>query len=549
MPDRPTSEGRRLLRGTGLDLGSHALRFPFEDRTLLHVLDAQARDRPDHEWLVFDAADRLTFAEGRRRVHQVGHAVAERLPAGGHVGLFLRNQIEFIPAFLGAMSCKAVTAPLNADLRGPLLEYAITKAEVRILIARVDLLDRLDSLDSLGEVEIVIACGAGEAPEAIHGAPVMRWDAWLDGRPETAPADLPKPWEVALIQFTSGTTGNSKGVVYPHHFLYLYSAMVTDSLEHTPEDVLTTPLPLFHVAALHIVAISALHAGCTAHLKSRFSARSFWTEAAADGATFAILIGAMAEIILKTDPVAPEHRIENIFCVPFPGSGDEFERRYGVKLLWQGYGMTEVYTHPMPRRMEPGMPRDTIGRPVSWMEFGVVDEHDVVLGPGEVGELVFRPTLPHAMAHGYFKAPEATAEVYRGLMFHTGDLAFYDEAGRVHYKGRRADRIRRRGENVSAVELEFVAMGHDRVLEAAAYGVPGEFGEHEVKLDVVVQDEVDLGELHEWLQDKLPRFMVPRYLERLDEFPKTPSMKIEKYRLAERALDRPGVMTFEARSR
>ena len=95
--------------------------------------------------------------------------------------------------------------------------------------------------------------------------------------------------------------------------------------------------------------MSALHAGCTAHLKSRFSATSFWDEAAADGATFAILIGAMAEIILKTVPEAPPHRIGHIFCVPFPGSGEEFQRRYGVELLWQGYGMTEVYTHPMPR--------------------------------------------------------------------------------------------------------------------------------------------------------------------------------------------------------
>ena len=538
-----------LLRGTGLDLGPHARRFALEDRTLLHVLEAQARERPDHEWLVFDGTDRLTFAEGRKRVHQVGHAVAERLPDGGHVGLFLRNQVEFVPAFLGAMSCKAVTVPLNADSRGPLLEYVITKAEVRILIARVDLLDRLAELDALGEVELIVACGAGDVPDAIHGAPVVRWDAWLDGRPDTAPAELPRAWDVALIQFTSGTTGNSKGVVYPHHFLYLYSAMVTDSQERTPEDVLSTPLPLFHVAALHIVAMSALHAGCTAHLKSRFSATSFWDEAAADGATFAILIGAMAEIILKTVPEAPPHRIGHIFCVPFPGSGEEFQRRYGVELLWQGYGMTEVYTHPMPRRMEPDVPYDTIGRPVSWMEYGVVDEHDVLLPPGEVGELVFRPTLPHAMAHGYYKSPEATAEVYRGLMFHTGDLAYYDEEGRVHYKGRRGDRIRRRGENVSAMELEFVAMGHERVVEAAAYGVPGEFGEHEVKLDVVLQGDLELDELHAWLEAKLPRYMVPRYLERLDEFPKTPSMKIEKYRLAERPLTRPGVATFEARQR
>ena len=154
------------------------------------------------------------------------------------------------------------------------------------------------------------------------------------------------------------------------------------------------------------------------------------------------------------------------------------------------------------------------------------------------------------MAHGYYKSPEATAEVYRGLMFHTGDLAYYDEEGRVHYKGRRGDRIRRRGENVSAMELEFVAMGHERVVEAAAYGVPGEFGEHEVKLDVVLQGDLELDELHAWLEAEAAALHGARATwSALDEFPKTPSMKIEKYRLAERPLTRPGVATFDAKRR
>jgi crotonobetaine/carnitine-CoA ligase len=234
-----------------------------------------------------------------------------------------------------------------------------------------------------------------------------------------------------------------------------------------------------------------------------------------------------------------------MFCVPPPPGKEEFERRFRVRLLWQGYGMTEIY--PLPMRMEMlDAPPDTIGYPVTWMEYGVVDDRDNLLGPGEPGQLVFRPLIPNAMARGYYKDPEATTQAFRNFMFHTGDLAVYDEDGCLHYRGRIQERIRRRGENISALELELVALKHPDVLEAAAYGVPGEFGEDDVKLDVVVKDAVELAELREWLVGMLPRFMVPRYLEVRDAFPKTPSERVEKYKLADQPLDRPGVHDSEA---
>jgi len=536
-----------LLRGTGYDLGPYATRYPREQRTMIRVLRDRAEEHPERTWLVFDGGDVLTFGEAHALANRVAHAVLDTVGAGAHVALFLRNQREFMPCFYGPMAAGGVTIPLNADARGPLLEYVIDKSDARILVARADLLDRLEDLPSLGKVELVVAVGGAseDRPPRIGRVPVVALEEWLDGRPETPPLDPPAHDDVALIQFTSGTTGRSKGAVYPHQFLYLYSAMVADSLGRTADDVLSTPLPLYHVAALHIIANPALHAGCTGHLKSRFSASAFWEQAAADGATFSIILGPMAAIILKTVPEAPPHRMRTMFCVPPPPGKEEFERRYGVTMLWQGYGMTEVY--PLPMRSEMlDAPPTAIGYPVTWMDYGVVDEHDTLLPPGEVGELVFRPLIPHAMARGYYKDPEATAHAFRNFMFHTGDLGSYDEDGLLHYRGRMQERIRRRGENVSAFELEAVALLHEHVVECAAYGVPGEFGEHDVKLDVVLKGEVSLEELHSWLQRNLPRFMVPRYLERRDSFPKTPSERIEKYKLAAEPPDRPGVFDAEA---
>ena len=464
-----------LLRGQGPDLGPFATRFPLPERTLLHLLAAQADSLADKDWLVFDGTDRLTFRQAQEAVNQFAHALLEEIDEPCHVALFLRNQSEFLPVFYGAMAAGGCTVPLNADSRGRLLQAAIERSDARVLVARSDLVERLVALDSLGSVELVLVVGAAGAslPEQLHGARVKAYEPWIADRPTTPPRPLPDSSEVCLIQFTSGTTGNSKGVVYPHHFLYLYSAAIADRMEHGTDDVLFSPMPLYHVAALHLIANAALHAGCVAHLRSRFSARRFWDQVAQSGATHTVILGPMAQIILKVVPEAPEHRMRLIYCVPFPPGGEEFQTRYRVKLVWQGFGMTEVYTNAYFDHEHDGVRRDRLGHPFSWIEYGVVDEHDRMVGPGEVGQLVFRPTLPDAMAREYYKEPAATVKAFRNFMFHTGDLAWRDEEGALYFRGREQDRIRRRGENVSATELEGIVQEHPAVLEAAAYGVPG----------------------------------------------------------------------------
>jgi crotonobetaine/carnitine-CoA ligase len=516
---------------------------------MLHVLRAQARERPDKPWLVFEDTEPLTFAAAQKLVNRVAHAVEADVGRGIHVGLFLRNQVEFFPTFYGAQTAGGVAVPLNADARGVLLERVIVKSEIRLLVARADLLPQLEALDSLGAVELLVVAGEGPIPESIHGARTIRWEDWIANRSEQDAERLPDSSETALIQFTSGTTGNAKGVVYPHHFLYLYSAIVTDGQNHSPDDVLTTPLPLFHVAALHIVSNSALHAGCTAYLRPKFSATTFWQEIADCGATFAILLGPLAAILMKNSAEAPPHKLKTLFCLPFPPDGREFERRFKVRIVWQGYGMTEVYPHPMQSEMIPDVPYDTVGHAAAWMDYGAVDELDRLLPPGQIGQLVYRPRMTDAMARGYFKEPEATVEAFRNFMFHTGDIGFVDEEGRVHFAGRLQDRIRRRGENISAAELESIAMGHPQVTEAAAVAVPGEFGEHEVKLDVATTTEdFDVAAYHAWLQERLPKFMVPMYIELHDELPKSASAKIQKHKLTEGGVDRPGVHVFDPRA-
>jgi carnitine-CoA ligase len=537
-----------LRRGQGHGLGPCATAFPFGERTMLNVLRARAADCPDKTWLVFDGEHRFSFDEADRLVNRVGWALRESLPAGSNVGVLLRNQPEFVPSLYGAFAARAVAVPFNAEARGGLLHRAIVDSEVGLLIVRGDLLPALAELPDLGAIETLVVCG--EVDPEVEGPaasiPRVGWDEWLDGRAEDPPGPAPMAWDTATIQFTSGTTGRAKGAVYPHFFFFLYSATQADSQGRLQEDVLTTPLPLYHAAALHHVVGAAAHVGATGHLKSKFSASRFWPQVTADGATFAIILGTMAMIMDKTVGEVAEHRLRQIFCVP-PPDLESFERHFRVPVLWQGYGMTEISPLPMPARMEPGVELDTIGSPPSWIEYGVLDDDDIPVPNGEVGNLVFRPRLPFAMAGRYFGRPEATVAAFRNGAFHTGDLASIDEEGRLHFKGRGSDRIRVRGENVSPTDLEEAACELDGVLEAVAFAVPGEFGEDEIKLDLRGSGTLDLADLHAGLSSRLPAFMLPRYLEQREDFPRTSTAKVERFKLAAEKVDRPGVVEFDRR--
>jgi crotonobetaine/carnitine-CoA ligase len=536
-----------LLQGAGLAPGPYQERYPLEERSLVRVLADQAARRGDKDWLVFDAVDRLTVASAWQGACAVGHALDERFPPQAHVAVMLRNQPEFVVAFFGGIVRGGVSVPLNPDARGPLLYAVLEDSDAEVLVVRADLLAVLEELEGLAGVRLVVVVGEGALPETLHGADVVGWDGWLRGRQETHVWPLPTYDQPAMIQFTSGTTARAKGSLYSHHFLYLYSAMVSDSQHRREDDILTTPLPLCHAAALHIITTSALHAGCTAHLKSRFSASRFWEEVAEDGATWSILLGPVAAMVLRGAPeTIPEHRMERMFIVPYPDELSDFEKRFRVAVCWQGYGMTEVYPFPVPAVNRPGLPRSAAGVPVTWMKYGVVDEEDRMVAPGEIGELVFAPDLPHAMIDGYYKDPERTAEAFRNGRFHTGDLGYYQPDGTLHFVGRKHERIRRRGENITAPELEWLAVRHPQVVAAAAYGVPSELGEDDVKLDVQVMGELTPPELHEWFTKNAPKHMVPRYLEFREDFPRTPSQRIEKYKLQQLPLDRPEVYDAEA---
>jgi crotonobetaine/carnitine-CoA ligase len=347
-----------------------------------------------------------------------------------------------------------------------------------------------------------------------------------------------RPADPALVLFTSGTTGRSKGCVLSHRFAVRQAELMVEQFGLRTDDVLYCPFPLFHLDASVLTVMPALVLGTTAAVGVRFSASGFWAEARRFGATVFDFMGATLTILHKQPP-GPDDRNNPLrlgWGVPLPEFAPRFEDRFGLRLV-EAYGSTDI---GVPIYSRPDEPRraGACGRPIDAYDLRLVDDDDVEVATGETGEIVVRPNEPSLICDGYLGMPQETVRVTRNLWFHTGDLARRDADGYVYFVGRKKDTIRRRGENISAFEVEEVVERHPDVMEVAAFGVPSDLTEEDVMVAVVPRPgrSVDPADLVSFCTGRMARYMLPRYVDVVSALPKTPTEKVEKYRLRERGV-------------
>jgi crotonobetaine/carnitine-CoA ligase len=307
-----------------------------------------------------------------------------------------------------------------------------------------------------------------------------------------------------------------------------------DNLRLRADDVLYCPFPMFHIDALVLTIVPAMVLATTAAIGTRFSASGFWDEIRRTKATVFDFMGATLTMLHKRPPDDDDsHNPARLaWGVPVPpGIAADFERRFGVQLV-ELYGSTDagipIY-HPVdvPRRDR------SCGRVIPEYDVRLVDPLDNDVPTGAVGEILVRAKEPALMSDGYYGMPQATAASRRDGWFHTGDLARCDADGYYYFVGRNSDSIRRRGENISAFEVEEVVKLHPDVLDAAAYGVPSELTEEDVMVAVVARPghRLDPQHLVDFCLERMAVHMVPRYVQVLDALPMTPTEKVEKSRL------------------
>ncbi len=452
---------------------------------------------------------------------------------GERVALMCSNRVELLETFLGCGWLGAVSVPINTAAMGPQIEYCLANSGARLLVIEAQFLPRLATAD-LARTGLQALWVVGE-----DGPDGERQLARLDCRAFPAAGEAIEPARVhagdaLAILYTSGTTGPAKGVICPHAQYYWWGVNSARVLGVGPTDVLCTTLPLFHINALNTFA-QAVVSGARVVYAGRFSASGFWPAMCAARATVIYLLGAMVPILLA-QPSSDAERSHSVRVglgpgVPAAASAD-FLARTGVVLI-EGYGSTET-NFVLATAVD--SPRTGA---MGWLQAGfdarVVDEHDVELPAGEAGELVLRADEPFAFATGYFGMPEETVRAWRNLWFHTGDRVTRDAHGSFRFIDRIKDAIRRRGENVSSYEVEQVLLGYPGVATVAVYPVRSELAEDEVMAALVARtgETVDFDALVRYCEKRLPYFAVPRYIEQMDELPRTENGKVQKYKLRE----------------
>ncbi|MBK5287351.1 MAG: AMP-binding protein, partial [Acidimicrobiia bacterium] len=334
----------------------------------------------------------------------------------------------------------------------------------------------------------------------------------------------------------AGTTGPSKGCVISHNYAVSLARQIARAWERRADDVILTPLPLFHFNAIAICVVGTLVVGGRAVIARRFSVSNFWPEVKRTGATVASLLGSPAILIANADdhPDQQDHPLRLCAAAPMPPDTDRVWReRFGCATFSGGYGLTEA---SLIAALDPGTPNraGACGQPnTHQFEVRLVDDDDVDVPIGEMGEIICRPTGPNMMFAGYWNRPEATLATMRNLWFHTGDLGRLDDDGYLYFVDRKKDAMRRRGENISSFEMEKAVLGHDAVQDVAVHAVPSPLGEDDIKVTLVVRPGSDLNEeqLCRWLADRVPYFAIPRYIEFRADLPRNPVGRVLKYEL------------------
>ena len=509
-----------------------------DSQTLHQVLAHRAASRGETPWIVGEERS-WTYRDIDSMSDRVANGFAALGIAGGDTVLvMLPDCVEFIVTWCGLAKLGAVQVPVNTHLRGNVLTHVIGDSRARTMMVHAQFLDRIADV-ALGRVESLVVVGEmpDDWPDALAHLERSPFGALFEA-PETPLNDGPAATDLVAVLYTSGTTGPSKGVMITHIQAYEYARSVVELLELVPGDVYYAPLPLFHVAGQWGVAYAACLAGAQAVLPRPFSAGVYWHDVRRHGATATFLLGAMANFLFQQHETDDDtdNPLERALVVPLLPEIEEFKRRFGC-LVSTTWGATE-FNVPTRSTFELANNR-TCGRVAEdRYEVRIVDELDREVPPGVPGEAVVRPREPWITMAGYWGHPDWTVAAWRNLWLHTGDMAMRDEEGNLYFVDRTKDAIRRRGENISSMEVEQEIVAHPDIVECAVIPVASEHTEQEVMAVVVPRPGVviDPAEFIEFLAPRMAYFMVPRYVEVVDALPKTQTGKIQKYALRERGL-------------
>ena len=504
-----------------------------QDKSVPQLLDHWGEARPERRFLTIGAVDR-TYGEVRHDAWRfAGGLVARGIARGDRVAVMSPTSIESVTSLLGIAGLGAVAVPLNIYLKGEPLVHQLVSSGCTALVADEAGIAMVRGLAAdLPDLRFIVQVDGGASLLPAGPLDVVPFADLLEAAPLT-PVD-PSDADTYTVLYTSGTTGLPKGCVVSHGMTKHWSRYTEALSALTDDDVVFTAAPLFHVGG-QTPLLGALSLGIPVVLESGFSASRYLARATEVGGTVAVAVGWIAQALLKQPPSPDDrnHTLRAMSTVQLSvGEQEQFLERFGIRALTRQYGQTECYpiSYNVFDEQDIG---PTAGKPAPDL---VVDLHDAEgrsVEVGQVGEIVVRPRVPHALFERYWGDDAATVEAFTGLWFHTGDLGRMVD-GEIQYVDRKKDSMRRRGENVSAFELERSLLRAPGVVEVAVHGVEieGEL-DQAIKACLVVSDPAafDLEALAAHMARELPYFAVPQFVELVPELPRNASGRVMKDQL------------------
>jgi crotonobetaine/carnitine-CoA ligase len=505
-----------------------------DERTIPGLLEGWASRTPGARFCS-TAKREFTFAEMQERSEAVAAGfVALGIRRGDRVTILCPNRVEMLELFFALARIGAIQVPLNAYLKGAFLEHQLVHSASTVLVTDADGLAAIHSMvHGLGELRHIVRLDEGDDVAGVHT--VAYADLSTDGG---LPPTRPAIGDVMSIMFTSGTTGLAKGCVLSHGYYTRCGRVTGDALGLTNSDSIYSSLPLFHGGARLLVLTTALVRGLPVTIDSAFSARKFFPRAREAGATVTVGVGAMGQALMALSPSDADraHGVHTMLVSPMrPETQASFQERFGIDPWTEFYGQTEcVPVTCTPRRG--ARDRFGCGTAAPDLDIALIGEDGREVPDGDVGEICVRPREPHTIFDGYWNAADRTLEAFQGLWYHTGDTGRRRPSGELEFVDRKTDSVRRRGENVSSMEVEAAIVTHPLVAEAAVHAVPSEQTEDDIKACIVLvpDGQIRPDQLFEHFKATLPYFAMPRYVDILDELPKNAVGRVMKHVLKQR---------------
>lgn len=462
----------------------------------------------------------ITYGQFDRSIDALAHFfVRQGIQQGDHVALLLGNEPIMIEAMYSLFRIGAVAVPVNPHYPVGDIAYIIEQSDAVAVISNEEIL----------------------APLRAHAfsQPVIYWavdrGALKKEEGKRAPTVTRQPTDVAMILYTSGTTGRAKGAMLTHENIYANARDFGTSLQYSSDDRVIATLPIFHAFALTVVVHAPLVRGASLILVPSFSPRYVLDVAERKRAT--VFAGVPTMYHFLTEYAKEHHRKEAFRTIRVAISGgssmpvamlDAFESTFGVRVS-EGYGLSEASPvtsfNPLDRERIPG----SVGQPIANVEQKIVDRDGNEVLHGEIGELIIKG--PNVMK-GYYKNPESTRRVLKNGWLYTGDLARRDKEGYFYIIDRKDDLMIVGGNNVYPREVEEALYALEEVKEAAVVGVDDwDYGEVPAAYVVFRDEPLSVDEVRVRLSQTLASYKLPRYVYALETLPKSATGKVLRHAL------------------